>query len=286
MKEIRIGTRGSILALAQAKIIADEILKVHHDIIIETVKITTSGDRNMSPFSSDPAGLKGMFTLEIEQALMKHEIDFAVHSLKDLPADMNSDLPIIAYSRRADPRDALVLSRDEHDSGAIGSSSLRRRLQLTRLYPDREILPVRGNISTRLAKLDRGEYRGLVLAVSGLQRLGQGHRISRIFSINEMMPAPGQGILACQGRPGEDYSYLACVNDTDSQACAFAERAFAKALNAGCSVPAGAYAETKGDNLILKGLYVDDGIFRRGEFSGVRSEAEELGRRLAEVIMS
>ena len=286
MRDIRIGTRGSKLAIAQAEIIADEILRTHPETHIDIVKIKTRGDLNMSTFSSDPAGIKGMFTLELEEALMRHEIDFAVHSLKDLPANMNPDLPVIAYSKRGDPRDALVISSNASNTGAIGSSSLRRRLQLAKLYPEREILPLRGNVNTRLSRLDSGDFWGLVLAVSGLSRLGQAHRITRIFSPDEVMPAPGQGILACQGRRDEDYSYLDGVNDFDSQDSALAERAFSRALNAGCNVPLGAYAELHGDTMTLKGLYIDDeGIFRRGEISGVRSEAQELGQRLAEVIM-
>ena len=286
MRDIRIGTRGSKLAIAQAEIIADEILRTHPETHIDIVKIKTRGDLNMSLFSSDPAGIKGMFTLELEEALMRHKIDFAVHSLKDLPANMNPDLPVIAYSKRGDPRDALVISSNASNTGAIGSSSLRRRLQLAKLYPEREILPLRGNVNTRLSRLDSGDFWGLVLAVSGLSRLGQAHRITRIFSPDEVMPAPGQGILACQGRRDEDYSYLDGVNDLDSQDSALAERAFSRALNAGCNVPLGAYAELHGDTMTLKGVYVDDeGGFRRGEISGLRSEAQELGQRLAEVIM-
>ena len=285
MRVIRIGTRGSLLAVAQAQIIAEKISRTWPDVRTELVKITTSGDKNMSPFSSDPAGIKSMFTFELEQALMNRDIDFAVHSLKDLPANINPNLPIVAYSRRADPRDALVL-RD--DAGALGSSSLRRRLQLEELYPHRKIIPVRGNITTRLAKLDSGEYGGLVLAIAGLERLGLTNRIARVFQPSEIMPAPGQGILACQGRLDEDYSYLACVNDPDSRDCAIAERSFSRALNAGCNVPIGAYAVVEGDTLTLRGLFIDEKTrrFFMGELAGKRSDAQELGERLAEVIMS
>ena len=284
MREIRIGTRGSLLAEAQAQIIADEILKAWPDSHITLVKITTTGDKNMTPFSSDPAGIKGMFTLEIEQALANHEIDFAVHSLKDLPAHMNPSLPIVAYSCRADPRDALILNEQNHD-GAIGSSSLRRRLQLERLYPERKILPIRGNITTRIKRLDSGEFGGLILAAAGLSRLGLSERITRIFTTDEILPAPGQGILACQGRLGDDYAYLACVNDSDSRDSALAERSFARALNSGCNVPAGAYAEVHNETLTLKGLYIHDGRFRRAEVSGKRTDAEAMGKKLAEEVM-
>ena len=255
---------------------------------IEIVKITTTGDKNMSPFSSDPSGIKGMFTREIEQALLNHEIDFAVHSLKDLPANMNPELPIAAYSNRGDPRDALIMSNTESEMLTIGTSSIRRKLQAARLYPEAEILPVRGNIGTRLSKLDNGEYSALITSVVGLHRLGLNDRITKIFTINEILPAPGQGILACQGRIDGEYSYLECVNDSESRDSALAERAFSRALNAACNVPIGAYAKIDGENLTLKGLYVREGTreFLRGEISGKRSDAEKLGRNLAEVIMS
>lgn len=284
MRVIRIGTRSSKLALAQTKIIADEILHTWPDVKIDIVHITSSGDKNMSAFSSEPSGIKGMFTRELEYALINHEIDFAVHSLKDLPAEINPDLPVIAYSKRGDPRDALIVNHEGNE--VIGTSSLRRKLQLERLYPDKKIIPVRGNINTRIRRLDDGEFWGLVLAVSGLERLGQVHRITRIFSPDEIMPAPAQGILACQGRLGENYDYLSCVNDSDSQDSALAERSFSRALNASCNVPLGAYAEINNDMLTLRGLYIDDaGKFRRGKITGFRRDAESLGKKLAEEIM-
>ena len=282
--EIKIGTRASPLALAQTQIIVDAISRAWPDFKISIVKITTSGDKNLAPFSSDPAGIKGLFTLELEQALLSHEIDFAVHSLKDLPAKINPALPLVAYSRREDPRDALVSIKNFE---SIGSSSLRRRLQLERLFPDKKILPVRGNINTRLKKLEAHEIGALVLAVAGLKRLGLEKRISKIFNLNEILPAPGQGILACQGRADENYFYLDCVNDEDSKFCALAERSFAQALGAGCNVPVGAYAFLEGDILNLKGLYVDEktGKFFQGSSSGDKNQASITGRNLAEIIL-
>ena len=282
---IRIGTRPSPLALAQAKIISDCITCSWPDAEITIVPIKTSGDRNMSPFSSDPQGIKGMFTREIEEELLRGDIDIAVHSLKDLPVNMNPDLPIVAYSRRGNPFDALVVN----DSGGnvIGSSSLRRRFQIARLYPSSRVIPVRGNVGTRLRKLDEGEYSALVLAYSGLERLGMADRISRVFTADEIMPSPGQGILACQGRADKNYEWLSCVDDSDSRDCAIAERSFSRCLGAGCNIPAGAYAEIRGDILTLRGLYIDDdGKFRRGNISGLRNEAESIGLRLAEMILS
>ena len=287
--KIKIGTRSSPLALAQTKIISDGILKFYPDAEISIIKIKTSGDKNMAPFSSDPQGIKGMFTLELEKALLNHEIDFAVHSLKDLPANVNKNLPVVAYSKRADPRDALVTSRKEEVGSRkffIGSSSLRRRLQLEKIFPDKKIIPVRGNINTRLKRLDDGEFYGLVLAAAGLERLGLTDRIKKFFSVDEILPAPGQGILACQGRAGEDYFYLDCVNDKDSKFCAIAERNFARALNAGCNVPVGAYARIEGGKIFLTGLYIDEktGKFYKNKLSGDIKNADILGINLAERI--
>ena len=226
-----------------------------------------------------------MFTREIEKGLQFGEIDIAVHSLKDLPVNMSPDLPIVAYSRRGNPFDALITN--ESGGNVIGSSSLRRRLQIARLYPAMKVVPVRGNVGTRLKKLDAGEFSGLVLAACGLQRLGLNDRIARIFAADEIMPSAGQGIIACQGRAGENYSYLSCVDDDISRDCATAERSFSRCIGAGCNIPAGAYAEISGDMIALKGLYIDDdGNFRRGKISGLRKDSESLGERLAEMILA
>lgn len=281
MLTIRIGTRSSPLALAQVKVIADMIRASWPDAEIIPVPIRTSGDKNMAAFSSDPQGIKGMFTHEIEESLRCGEIDIAVHSLKDLPANIAPDLPIVAYSKRGDPRDALI-----GDCGVIGTSSARRRVQLAGLYPGSKIVPVRGNIGTRLRKLDEGEYSGLVLSAAGLERLGLSQRITRIFTVDEIVPSPGQGILACQGREGENYSWLSCIDDEDSRCCAIAERSFSRCLGSGCNIPAGAYAEVDGEYMTLRGFFADGGRIKRAMLSGSRREAESIGMRLAEVIMS
>ena len=278
--KIRIGTRSSPLALAQVKIISDTIKSSWPDAEIITVPIATSGDRNMSAFVSNNSGVKGLFTLEIEEALRRREIDIAVHSLKDLPVNLDSSLPVVAYSKRADPRDVLVGSSTEIK--IIGTSSLRRRFQAAKIFPDSKILPLRGNIGTRLRKLDEGQYSAIILSAAGLERLGLSKRISRFFEVDEIVPAAGQGILACQGRQGEDYSYLDCVNCEISRCCAAAERSFARAIGAGCNVPAGAFAEVHGETLTLRGIFES----HMGIMTGRLEEAETVGKNLAEAVMS
>ena len=274
-----------MLALAQTNLIADKILQTWPDLRVKIITITTQGDINMSAFTSQSPGIKGMFTHEITQALLNNKIDFAVHSLKDLPVQEDKKLPVIAYSKRGDARDALILNNNS--CRILASSSLRRRLQLEKLYPDYKIIPVRGNINTRIRKLDNENiFSGLVLAVSGLERLNLSHKITKIFAVNEIMPAAGQGILACQGVAGKNYNYLECVNDKDSQDCALAERSFASELNAGCNIPAGAYAEIHENILTLRGLYIDNNkIFHTGILTGLREDAKTIGQKLAKNLL-
>ena len=285
---IRFGSRKSALAVAQTRILMDAVAAAHPELEVELVTMTTTGDVNMKPFSeaSDKFGIKGLFTQELEEALKSGEIDVAVHSLKDVPMYANEELPIVAYSARGDARDALVLPEnvDEIDENLpLGCSSARRRLQLAKLFPNMRVEPVRGNVNTRLRKLDEGQFSALVLAAAGLQRVGLGERISRYFSTDEMIPAPGQGILACQGRAGEGYEYLDAVRCDAAACCARAERGFSAELGGGCTAPVGAYAEIIGGELTLHGFYADEaeGIYREGRACGRPEDAEELARGLA-----
>ena len=285
---IRFGSRKSALAVAQTRILMDAVAAVHPELEVELVTMTTTGDVNMKPFSeaSDKFGIKGLFTQELEEALKSGEIDVAVHSLKDVPMYANEALPIVAYSARGDARDALVLPEnvDEIDENLpLGCSSARRRLQLAKLFPKLPVEPVRGNVNTRLRKLDEGQFSALVLAAAGLQRAGLGGRISRYFTTDEMIPAPGQGILACQGRAGESYDYLDAVRCEAAACCARAERGFSAELGGGCTAPVGAYAEIIGGELTLHGFYADEaeGIYREGRACGRPEDAEELARGLA-----
>lgn len=285
---IRFGSRKSALAVAQTRILMDAVAAAHPELEVELVTMTTTGDVNMKPFSeaSDKFGIKGLFTQELEEALKSGEIDVAVHSLKDVPMCANDELPIVAYSARGDARDALVLPEgagEIDENLPLGCSSARRRIQLAKLFPQLRVEPVRGNVNTRLRKLDEGQFSALVLAAAGLQRVGLGERISRYFTTDEMIPAPGQGILACQGRAGESYEYLDAVRCEAAACCARAERGFSAELGGGCTAPVGAYAEIIDGELTLHGFYADEaeGIYREGRACGRPEDAEELARGLA-----
>ena len=280
MNTIKLGSRDSKLAVIQTKMVMQSI-----SMPCELITMKTTGDMILDK-TLDKIGGKGLFVKELDRALAARTVDFTVHSLKDMPMDQPPGLPIAAYSKRADPRDALVLAAglSELDlSRPIGCASARRRIQLQRLFPQADIRPVRGNVQTRLRKLDAGQYGALVLAAAGLHRLGLDSRICRYFSTDEIIPAAGQAIIAVQGREGEDFSCLAAFSDADSRDCALAERSFTRTLNGGCSAPVAAYAELTGNVLKLTGMYVneDETIVRFGSCEGDRNEAEQLGAQLA-----
>ena len=285
---IRFGSRKSLLAVAQTNTVIEAVRRAHPEFETELVTMETTGDINMKPFSeaSDKFGIKGLFTKELEEALLDGRIDIAVHSLKDMPMYKNEALPTVAFSKREDPRDALVLpiGTDTLSGHIAGCSSARRRLQLRELFPDITVEPVRGNVITRLRKLDEGQFSMLVLAAAGLNRIGMEKRIFRCFSCDEMIPAPGQGILACQGRADEDYSYLKAIEDDNVTSCAKAERAFSAALGGGCTAPVGAYAEICQDTIFLRGFYADEAktIFAKGSISGKAKDAAQIGAELAD----
>ncbi|MDR3354308.1 MAG: hydroxymethylbilane synthase [Synergistaceae bacterium] len=315
---IRVGSRESILAVAQAKSVMESISRSHPEFDLELVTMKTKGDRfsALFPASGMSAGgqiVKGMFVKELESALLDGSIDLAVHSLKDMSLVENPDLPIVAYTEREDPRDVIItraaageasplaraldglihrsagLSSVDLSGFVAGCSSPRRRVQLRRAAGCKTS-PVRGNVITRLERLDSGEwdFDFLVLAAAGLIRLGMRDRIDYYFPADEIIPAAGQGVLACQGRAGEDYGYLSSVNDPIASARAASERAFASATGGGCSSPVAAYAEEDGGEIILIGLYADEesGIYSRGRMRGPIERAGELGERLAVKIMS
>ena len=275
---IKIGSRDSKLAVVQA----EEVCRALGDCELITMK--TLGDMILDK-TLDQVGGKGLFVKELDRALAEGRVDLTVHSLKDVPMEQPAGLPLVAYTRREDARDALVLpqSGEWDKSKPIGCSSARRRVQLAALFPEVEVKPVRGNVLTRLDKLDRGEYGALVLAAAGLHRLGLEGRITRYFSPDEIIPAAGQAILAVQGREGELAEEVKKLDDADAHDCATAERSFVKTLGGGCFAPVAAYAETEGAYLHLRGLYVteDERASARGAVTGLRIEAEALGRTLA-----
>ena len=287
MNTIRIGSRESKLAVIQSELVMDAIRADHPGLRLELVTMKTTGDRILDR-TLDQIGGKGLFVKELDAALLDGRVDLTVHSCKDLPMDIDERIPLAGFTRREDPRDVLVLPQGVTEldrSRPIGCASARRTVQLRELFPGMEIAPVRGNVLTRLRKLDEGQYSALVLAAAGLKRLGLEERIARYFTVDELLPAAGQGILAVQARAGEDLSCLDGVLDADGTACALAERAFVRALDGGCSSPIAAHAVVEGDTITIDGLYVDgQGRVSRDRRSGPREQGEELARRLAETL--
>ena len=285
MKPIRIGTRASKLSVIQAEMVQKYLRE--HGIPAELVTMTTTGDRILDR-TLDKVGGKGLFVKELDAALMDGRSDLSVHSLKDVPMELPDGLPLLGFSKREDPRDALILPEGKPEldcSKPIGCASNRRIVQLKRLFPEAQFAPIRGNVQTRLRKLDEGQYSATVLAVAGLKRAGLEERISRIFSTEEMLPAAGQGVLAVQGRADEDYSYLNGFFDTDSRDTSLCERAFVAALDGGCTAPTAAFAEIlpDGERIQLTGLYFDEevGVVIRRQATGLRTDAVRLGTQLA-----
>ncbi|MFQ5902707.1 MAG: hydroxymethylbilane synthase [Candidatus Binatia bacterium] len=292
MKMIRIGTRGSALALAQADWLRRKLEERYPGVRIETVTIKTSGDRFLNtPIKA--IGGKGIFVKEIEEALLRKEIDLAVHSMKDLPTETPLGLTIAAVPEREDPRDVLVSldhgSLKDLPSGArIGTGSLRRRAQLLYYRPDLSLLPIRGNIDTRLKKLDRGEVDALIMAVAGLRRIGGESRVSEYLSPEICLSAVAQGALGLESRDGDPViNEIAFLHHRPTAMEVLAEREFLRRLGGGCQIPVGARACVSGDRVSLTGVVADaDGrkLFR-GVVSGVTEEAEKLGRELAERLL-
>lgn len=277
--KLRIGSRESRLAVRQSEMLMESIRANFPEIEPELITMKTTGDKILDK-TLDKIGGKGLFVKELDAALLSGRVDVTVHSCKDLPMEENPELPLAAFSAREDPRDVLVLPADVKEmdlTKPIGCSSLRRQLQLKRLYPGARIEPVRGNVQTRLSKLDAGQYSALVLAAAGLRRLGLTERINRYFSTEEILPAAGQGILAVQCRAGENTYYLSAFDDPVGRACALAERAFVKALDGGCTSPVAAHAVVDGEKLYLRGM---DAFGNFGSITGDRAEAAHLGEEL------
>lgn len=288
-RRVRIGTRGSQLALRQAEEIAAGLRRAWPRIEVELVPIRTSGDRLATAHLAEVGG-KGLFVQEIDEALREGRVDLAVHSLKDLPGERPRDLILAAFPRREDPRDVLVgatpISMDALPTGArVGTSSLRRSVQLLARRPDVAAMPIRGNVDTRLRKLRQGEYDALVLAAAGLRRLGLLDATATLLEPDEMLPAVGQGTLGVETRAddGEILALAEPLTDGETRTATLAERAFLEAVGGTCTTPLAAYARRAGNRLRLDAFVATpDGarVMRDGEV-GDPEAPEALGRRLA-----
>ena len=283
--KITVGSRESKLAVIQSNIVIDSLRQSHPEIDVELLTMKTTGDKILDK-TLDKIGGKGLFVKELDKALVDGRADLTVHSLKDMPMQVSEELPLVAFSKREDPRDVLVLpiGKDKLDkSKPIGSSSKRRQLHLKKLYPDMEVKPIRGNLQTRLKKLDEGEFSAIVLAYAGLKRLGLEDRVSRVFSPSEMVPAACQGILAVQARKDFDESLLRDFNDEETKIIAMAERSFVTELDGGCSSPVAAFAEIQDENITLTGFYVDEFENQLTKtVTGPLKDGVALGRQLAQ----
>ncbi|MDY6971126.1 MAG: hydroxymethylbilane synthase [Thermodesulfobacteriota bacterium] len=284
----RIGTRGSRLALTQSRIIKEKLEERYPGIRVELVKIKTTGDKILdSPLSR--IGGKGLFVKEIEEALLEKRVDAAVHSLKDVPAELPDALTLSSFPEREDPRDALISREDQTldqlpQRARVGTSSLRRAAQLLHLRPDLDIVPLRGNVDTRLGKLESGDLNAVVLAVSGLRRLGYADRITQIIPSEKILPAIGQGTLGLEVRRDDEQTInlLCFMNHEPTELAVVAERAFLRQLEGGCQVPMAALARLKSEKLRLQGMVagLDGSIILEDEITGEKCQAEEIGVKL------
>lgn len=284
-----LGTRASALARRQAGLVSEQLQTIHADLEIEVRIIAASADLQPDkPLSA--IGGEGVFVKELETALIKGEIDFAVHSLKDLPLAIPNALCIAAVLERDEPRDAIVirgnLSFDQLPVRArVGTSSLRRKAQLLHHRGDLDIVELRGNVDTRLRKLDEGCYDAIVIAACGLKRLGLENRISDLLDMAWMLPEPGQGALAIEARKTDaaTLALLAGLNHPQTQACVAAERAFLAGLGGGCAVPIAAFASESDGKMVLQGAVIAAGGHEqlRGVIEGPLKNGEALGKQLA-----
>ncbi len=291
MAQLRIGSRGSQLALWQANHIAALLRARGNEVEIEIIH--TTGDK-ITDVALAKVGTQGMFTKEIEEALAAGRVDLAVHSLKDLPTELSAGFEIAAITKREDPRDAFCSPQysklENLPQGArVGTSSLRRQAQLKALRPDLKIHPLRGNVDTRLRKLEQGEYEAVILAVAGLKRLGKTKLIKHIISAEMMCPAAGQGALAIEIRQGDATmrEHLEFLNNTAARATTTCERTLLKRLGGGCQVPIGAFAEMRSANLHLQAIVAHpDGskLLRESRGDGF-TEPEKLGNIVGEALL-
>ena len=293
-KIIRIATRKSPLALWQAEHVAKRLEQAFPDVKTELVKMLTKGDRILdAPLAK--IGGKGLFVKELEQGMLDGLADIAVHSMKDVPVEFPEGLHLSAILDREDPTDAFVSNKYQSleqlpVNAKIGTSSLRRQCQIKERFPDAEILPLRGNVNTRLAKLDAGEYDAIILASAGLKRLGMAERITARLDTEVSLPAIGQGAVGIECRVDDEEinTLLAALHDSETTIRVKAERAMNARLNGGCQVPIAGFAEIQGDQLLMRGLVgsPDGSILYRAERQGSFEQAEEIGVAIADDLLA
>ncbi len=288
-----VGSRGSRLSRRQTELALQAVASLRPDARFDLRTIRTAGDRSRASLSE--IGGRGVFIAELERSLLDGEIDIAVHSLKDMPSGHTEGLAVAAITERDDVRDALVSRGDTSladlpQSAVVGTGSPRRAAQLVALRPDLRIADIRGNVDTRIRKVEQGEYDAVVLAAAGLARLGWLDRAAEMFSPEAMLPAVGQGAIALQVRADDDEAIdlVAAADDTPTRRAAAAERAFEARLGGGCHAAVAALAEVDGDHLYLRGLVADaaGGRLLRGHVDGLVEDAEPLGVQLAELLLS
>jgi hydroxymethylbilane synthase len=294
MTELRIATRKSPLALWQANFVKQQLELHHPGLQVTLVPMSTQGDKILdTPLAK--IGGKGLFVKELEQAMLDGRADIAVHSMKDVPVDFPAGLGLAVICERDDPHDAFVSARyaDVHElpqGAVVGTSSLRRQCQLRAQRPDLQIHDLRGNVNSRLAKLDAGDYDAIILAAAGLRRLDKADRIRALLPPELSLPANGQGAVGieCRLDDAETRALLAPLEHATTRYCVQAERAMNRKLQGGCQVPIGAYAVMKEDQIWLRGLVgaLDGQQIIRAEISGPKAQAEALGEQLAEQLLA
>ena len=297
---IYIGTRGSKLALWQAEWVKSEIQHLHSEIEISLIKIKTTGDMILDvPLAK--IGGKGLFVKEIEEAILRHKVDMAVHSMKDVPTELPEGLHLAAICRREDPRDALITKvqssefkvqsyKDLPHGATVGTSSLRRLCQLRNIRPDLKIVQLRGNLDTRIRKLDEGQFDAIIVAVAGVKRLGLAYRITEILEPEICLPAIGQGAIGIECRVNDKVinTILGDLNHQETSISVRAERALLRRLGGGCQVPIAAYARIKDGMVIMDGLVgsITGERVIKGHAEGKLEDHERLGTNLAEDLLS
>lgn len=294
MNLVRIATRRSALALWQANFVKAELEAAHPGLQVELVPMATQGDKILdTPLAK--IGGKGLFVKELETAILEGHADIAVHSMKDVPVDFPEGLMLHTICQREDPRDAFVSNTykqltDLPQGAVVGTSSLRRQCQLKALRPDLQIKDLRGNVNTRLAKLDAGEFDAIILASAGLIRLGFEARIASFLEVGTSLPANGQGAVGIECRTDDAvvHQLLAPLEHKETRLCVLAERAMNRKLQGGCQVPIGAFAVLEQNELWLRGLVgqLDGSEILRAEIKGEASQAEQLGAQLAEQLLA